>query len=75
MVDERISDGSLGWTIRQILTSGSGGSVTLNDGVTFSSPCVASARSGDIWAVNHEPCAGLAFGQVRQAVLLRPCDR
>jgi hypothetical protein len=69
------SDKSLGWTIRRIESVGNGG-VTLNDGVTFYSPCFAGAAAGDIWAVCHE--AGVTcgcFGEVRRAVLLEPARK
>ena len=67
------SEGSLGWTIRQII-SVNGTSVELNDYVSFSSECFAGAVAGDIWAVKHEPGAG-CFGCVRQAILLQPVGR
>ena len=65
-VETAISDGSLGWTIRKIIAV-YGTAVTLNDGITFNSPCFAAAEVGDIWAVKHEPCAGFAFGAINQA--------
>lgn len=67
------SDGKLGWVIRRIERARHE-SVTLNDGVSFCSPCFAGAAEGDIWAVCHEP--GIAcFGQVRRAILLEPARR
>lgn len=65
---ERISDGSIGWAIRRI-EQVRGRSVTLNDGVTFDSPCLSDAREGDIWAVKHEP-GGFCFGRIESAVCL-----
>lgn len=66
-VETAISDGSLGWTIRKIKAIGRDGSVTLNDGISFRSPCFAAAKVGEIWAVKHEPCAWFAFGAINQA--------
>ena len=65
------TSGKLGWTVRSIVASDENGTVMLDDGVSFSSPCFAHAQAGDIWAVHHEPGSG-CFGQVRQAVLLSP---
>lgn len=65
------SDPSLGWTIRRI-TRVRGEEVTLNDGVSFASPCFASAVAGDIWAVCHEHGDAACFGVVRRAYLLEP---
>lgn len=67
------SDGKLGWAIRRIERA-SNDSVTLNDGVSFCSPCFAGAVEGDIWAVCHES-GGACFGQVRRAILLEPARR
>lgn len=60
----------LGWAIRRIANV-TADSVTLNDGVSFCSPCFEGAAVGDTWAVFHE-AGGACFGQVRQAVLLDP---
>ena len=64
------SHGAIGWAIRRI-ESATEHSVTLNDGVSFSSPCFSGAKAGEIWAVKHEPGAS-CFGAVNRAVLLEP---
>lgn len=60
------------WKIRHIKASDDC-SVTLDDGVSFQSPCFANAQVGQIWAVYHEVSAS-CFGRVRQAILLQPVD-
>ncbi len=64
------SDGSLGWVyrrIKRVTDCGDGRiAVELNDGVSFESPCLNSAKKGEIWKVHHEP-GGFCFGQVREA--------
>lgn len=67
---DETSHGAIGWAIRRI-ESATESSVTLNDGVSFSSPCFSGAKAGEIWAVKHEPGAG-CFGAVNRAVLLEP---
>ena len=64
------SNPRLGWTIRRIMRA-NGDSVTLNDGVSFCSPCFAGAFAGDIWAVCHT-AGGACFGQAGRAILLEP---
>ena len=64
------SHGSIGWAVRRI-DRATEHSVTLNDGVSFSSPCFAGAKEGEIWAVKHEHGAA-CFGAVNRAVLLEP---
>lgn len=70
---EHLSDPSIGWAIREIEQVNGHSSVTLNDGVPFSSDCFAGARVGDIYAVYHEGgdfCG--CFGRIRRAILLEP---
>jgi hypothetical protein len=71
MIEERISSGDLGWTIRRIDGVSASGAVRLNDGVSFASPCFEGARTGDIWAVKYKPSFG-GFGKIEQAILLAP---
>lgn len=68
-----LSAGSLGWQVR-IIESTCKKSVTLGDAVSFSSPCFAGARVGDIWAVKYEPSFS-CFGKIQQAILLQPAGR
>ena len=68
------SYGSIGWAIRVITRVTDGGSVELNDGISFHSPCFKGAAVGDVWAVNHER-GGACFGRVNQAILLQPSGR
>ncbi len=63
-----MSNGSLGWTVRKIVIS-KDGVVLLEDGVTFTSPCLSNAKAGETWAVKYEPSVSV-FGQIKQAVLL-----
>lgn len=77
-VCEAQSDGSLGWTIREIRsvrpTRDGGVSVELNDGISFSSACFVGAEVGDIWAVCHEHLSPFCLGQVRRAIRLEPAS-
>lgn len=72
-VCSEISCGSIGWAIR-VITSVSGSSVTLNDGISFSSGCFRGASVGDVWAVRHEG-GSACFGKVETAILLQPFGR
>lgn len=61
MLDEK------GWVIR-VIHNTSDNSVTLSDGISFSSDCFADANIGETWAVRYEE--GGFLGVIRRAVLL-----
>ena len=54
----------VGWKIRTIKRI-TGSSVTLEDGVSFCSPCFDGAKVGEVWAVYYE--SGLGFGSIKKA--------
>ena len=62
---EDMSDPKLGWQLRRIKEARFG-SVELNDGVSFESPCFKGARTGDVWLVKHEEGQG-CFGAIKEA--------
>lgn len=68
-VYKQLTDGGVGWAIRVIIRV-QACAVTLNDGVSFSSPCFAGAAVGDVWAVHHEG-GSACYGKVVEAVRLQ----
>lgn len=64
-----------GWKLHHVKFINSNGYITLDNGISYGSPCFTEAKEGDLWAVLHEPCGSFVFGMVKRAIKIEEGSR